>query len=463
MKCNAMVVWLLGAGCWTAGLAAGMDATPAGAAEGELLIWRDPEFRQAFLGTYGMRSEVEPRVTVIEKEDLDRVAKLMSGTNGLDKARAFLEKNTKPVSSAVFDFTLANVYQQLDKLPLAAEWYQKAIKKYPSFQRAHKNLGLVHVRTGAYEKAVDPLTKAIELGATDGLTFGLLGYSYAMTEQYASAEGAFRQAMMLQPQAMDWKVGLTRCLFKMRKYEEAAALCEELIRRNPEKVDYWMLQANAFMGMKQPLRAAQNYELLDLTGQAASSVLNTLGDVYANEGLMDQAGDAYRRALAKDPQGDPARYLRDGEVLAARGAHAEARRLLAALREIMGQRIQGDEQKRLLKLDARLALAAGAGAEQAKILEDIVRLDPLDGEALILLGQHHAAAGRVEKGIFYFERAAGLPKYEAVAKLRHAQCLVKGAKYQEAVPLLKRAQELNPREDVQRYLEQVERVARAKN
>ena len=39
--------------------------------------------------------------------------------------------------------------------------------------------------------------------------------------------------------------------------------------------------------------------------------------------------------------------------------------------------------------------------------------------------------------------------------------LVSRSKYGEAVPLLRRAQELNPREDVARYLEQVERVARA--
>lgn len=36
------------------------------------------------------------------------------------------------------------------------------------------------------------------------------------------------------------------------------------------------------------------------------------------------------------------------------------------------------------------------------------------------------------------------------------------SRYAEAVPLLKRAQEINPRDDVARYLEQVERIARAR-
>jgi len=62
-----------------------------------------------------------------------------------------------------------------------------------------------------------------------------------------------------------------------------------------------------------------------------------------------------------------------------------------------------------------------------------------------------------------FERAAGIGQYEAEASLRHAQCLVRAGRYRQAVPLLKRTQELRPREDVGRYLEQVERVARARN
>jgi len=114
----------------------------------------------------------------------------------------------------------------------------------------------------------------------------------------------------------------------------------------------------------------------------------------------------------------------------------------------------------MLKLEARLAAARNeVGDEQARILEEIVKLDPLDGETLILLGQHYAATN-VEKAVFYFERAEGVEKTEADARLRHAQVLVRNGKYQEALPLLKRALELKPREDVQHYAEQVERAAR---
>ncbi len=458
-------------------------AARAAAEDQALTIWRDPEFQKQFLGTYGVRADVEPRVTPAEQQELAQVANLMAVEGGADKARALLESSladgvgvdpkAKPVKkgevkapvSAIYDFTLGSIYCGQTNLAAAAACYSRAIEKHPSFLRAQKNLGLVYVQSNAYEKAIGPLTRAIDLGAADGLTFGLLAHCYSMTEQSVAAEGAYRQAMMLQPDVNDWKLGLTRCLFKQRKFDEAAAQCGDMLRREPARVDLWLLQANAFLALKQPLKAAENYELLDRAGKANASCLNTLGDIYVNEGVPELAVSAYLRALAKDPdKADPGLFLRDAEVLAARGAQAEAVKLVERVKQVCGAKLGVSEQKRVLKLEARLAAAQGkTGEEQAKLLEEIVALDPLDGEALILLAQHYARNDQAEKAIFLYERAEGIEKHEADAKLRHAQLLVKKTRYADALPLLKRAQELRPREEVARYLDQVERAARVRN
>lgn len=444
-----------------------------------LTIWRDPVFQKQFLGTYGVRADVEPRITPIEQQELAQVALLMGVEGGSEKARALLEKRLSggetgtdrkgkktdqaPVS-ALYDFTLGSIYLGQTNLAASVACYSRAVEKHPSFLRAQKNLGLVYVQSHAFDKAIGPLTRAIDLGAVDGITFGLLAHSYTMTEQHVAAESAYRQAMMLQPDVNDWKLGLARCLFKQRKFEEAATLCEDMIRRDPTRSDLWLLQANAFLALKQPLKAAGNYELLDRAGKANATCLNTLGDIYINEGVPELAVDAYLRALAKDPtSADTALFLRDAEVLAARGAQTEAGRLVERVKETCKEKIGATEQKRVLKLEARLAAAQGkTGDEQAKLLEEIVSLDPLDGEALILLAQHHARNGKPDKAYFLFERAEGIEKFEGEARLRHGQLLVKNARYAEAIPLIKRAQELRPREDVARYLEQVERAARAR-
>lgn len=425
-------------------------------------FWRNPRFQKQFLGTYGVKSDIEPQVTSAEKEELERLMVLMGTPGGQGQAKVILYKSITPGHSATFDFTLGNIYFQEEKLKHAAAWYKNAIHKFPGFLRAHKNLGIVHVRLEKYGEAVGALTKAIELGAHDGLTYGLLGYAYAMLERDLSAENAYRQATLLQPDTLDWKLGLARCLFRQRKYEDSLALCSELIREDASRAEYWLLEANAFLGLEQPLAAAGNYEYLLLRDRLPPTALNSLGDIYINEGLYDLAADVYVKRLLSTREPDIQRTLRNAEVLAQRKASAAARHVLKALFDSVGEALPEAEKKRALKLEAKLAaLEDRPGDEQLAILEAIVKIDPLDGDTLIALGRHYASAGELEKGIFYFERAAGIEGFGAEACLRHGQSLVRAARYIEAVPLLKRANELRPRETLSRYLEQVERVARA--
>jgi tetratricopeptide (TPR) repeat protein len=108
-------------------------------------------------------------------------------------------------------------------------------------------------------------------------------------------------------------------------------------------------------------------------------------------------------------------------------------------------------------------MASGEGSDAtAAVLEEIIQIDPLDGEALMLLGQHYSKQGEPDRALLYFERAASLDAYEANAKVRQAQVLVSMGRYADAVPLLRRAQEIKPRDDINRYLEQVERIAKSR-
>ncbi len=443
------------------GLMAVLLPLTGGAMEQEqAAMWQDPVFQKQFLGTYGVQAEIEPRVTTVEREQMEKLLKVIA--TDLTAAREQLIKLAKPEASAVFDFTLGNVYFQQDQLDLAAAAYRQAVAKFPSFQRAHKNLAIISVRQGDFPQAIKSFTRMIELGGGDGLSYGLLGYAYLATSDFVSAESAYRNAILLQPDHLDWRLGLARSLFRQQKFSDAASLCGELIQRQPDRTDFWLLQANAFIGLKEARKAAENYEFVIRLGGATADILNTLGDIYVNEGTLDLAGQTYRQALAAKPDQDLKRPLRNVEVLAARSATREARALIEAIQQTAADRLGEEEKKKLLKLEARLAVAEGKGGEAATVLEEIVKLDPLDGEALLLLGQHYARNGEIAQAGFYYERAESLEKYEADAKLRRAQLLVSQSKFSDAIPLLKRVQELKPQDAVARYLDQVERIARTR-
>jgi tetratricopeptide (TPR) repeat protein len=364
--------------------------------------------------------------------------------------------------SAAFALIAGNICFQKGENEAAEKWYTGAVQSFPSFLRAYKNLGLLQVRMGNTGPAIEALTRALELGANDGLLYGLLGYAYAATGDHLAAEVGYRTAILRQPGNADWKLGLTRALLGQGRFAEAVTLCGRLIADKPREAALWRLQAKAYQALQQPLQAAENYEYLRLLGSVGIDDLNTLGDIYVKAELPDNAADAYLAALAAKADQAPEDYIQKAKLMANGTAPAAAKKLLVAIEEKAAGRLTDSQRKELLRVRAWIASREGVDQEQAALLEEIVRLDPLDGDALIALGQYQARTGNPEKAVFYYERAAGIERVEAKAKLRYAQLLVQQSKYEEALPLLKRALQVEPRDDVAAYLKQVESAARSR-
>jgi len=422
-------------------------------------IWNDPVFKKQFIASYGINSEIEPRIEPEELAILEKIRPLIA--DDLPRAEETLSKKMKPECSAILDFTLGGIQFQHDKLHEALMNYQKAVEKFPSFRRAWRNLGLIQARQGKYDDAIKSFTRMIELGGGDAYSFGLLGFAYASKQDYQAAEAAYRNALLLQPDSTEWRLGITRSVFKQEKYEDAATLLEVLIERFPEKSEFWLVQAQAFLGMKKPLIAAENLEAVDWMGKSTVESLNTLGNIYLSEGLEDRATAAYLRAIMINPDQPVSRPIQCAEMLAGRGSISQASAVVTKIKESWNNRLDEQEKRRLLKLEARISMARGAGSnETASMLEEIVRLDPLDGESYLLLGQHYAKQNQNDKAILYYERAESIEAFEARAKIRHAQVLVNMGRYADAIPLLRRAQEIKPNDDVANYLKQIERLAK---
>lgn len=424
----------------------------------EVRFWEDRGFRDAFLASYIPATSIEPDVTEDEREQVQELLALI-GEGSFDEAIERIARLRTDASTAVYEFLLGNIHFQADRLDEAAAAYLEAVRKYPNFRRAWKNLGLIRVKQQDFASALPALSKVIELGGGDGRTYGLLGFGYASIGDSIAAESAYRMAILLEPGTLDWKMQLGRALFMQQRYADAAALVGRLIEQNPSEPNLWILQANAFIGLGEPRRAAENYEMVDKLGASTVDTLNMLGDIYINEGLFDAAVATYDRAMEMDLDSRPERALRAARVMVAQGAYAPTKTMVQAIKDLYGYTLEDADRKELLRVEARIAVAEGAGEEQVRILEEIIRLDPLDGDALLLLGQHHNRRDEAERAIFYFERAASLPAFEADAKVRHAQVLVGQQRYAEALPLLRQAQSLRPRESVRDFIEQVERFA----
>lgn len=428
--------------------------------------FRSSQFRRAFLASLGVKTEVEPKLTEEEQHYLSQIEPHLA--DSIDDSIAALLKITTPESTARFDYELGILYFRKNDLFTAERWLTQAVTKFERFLRAHQNLGRILYRTQKYDKAIEHITKALALGQADEELYGLLGICYMSTDQALSAESAFRSAVMLGPKTLDWKMGLAQAISKQGKATEAVALFGELIQNNPTRTDIIGYQAMAHLANKAPLEAAKNFEVLAMMGKASPKQLSDLGDIYLNEAIYPLAASAYLRSIqVPDSPAQPESALRAVELLAARGAGNEVRELINGINATFPS-LDSALKIRMLKTQARIAVAEENSVVAVKLLQEIHAANPLDGEVIMLLSDHYAREDNKEQSMFYLERALKVPAVEAPASIKLAQAIMaqsaretdktkRGEKLQRAIELIKRANELKPNDALARYLADLER------
>jgi len=421
--------------------------------------WRDPTFVARFQASYGVNSALEPMISVAERAVFDQIAPLLASQPA--SAVPVLRAAITPQSSAALDFVLANVYFEIGRFDEAAATYAEALRKFPDFLRAHQFLGKLEVRRGNHQLALPHFVRSMELGGVSGDVLGLMGYCHLALNHVASALVAYQQAVLLQPNSLDWKRGLAQALFQAGKAQDAIAVLDELIVSRPDDADLWLVQANAFLSLGQYTDVAGNWEVVRRLGKGSPEMLVQLGDLYMNEGLQTLAFGVYEQALQAVGDGPPRLPLRMAEVLVNRGDPDRAAAFVTQVEARYGASLQGADARTLRSLQARLAQSRGDYDAAERALLGIQRSDPVYGPAFLDLGMLYAEQGKFVEAALQFEAAALLPDTAADALLRHGEMLVQQGRYRDALGLLRRSLQLRPRDSVQQYADLVERAANA--
>lgn len=422
--------------------------------------WRNPEFIKKFTGSYGFDGPREPTITQQEQILFREVATLIE-QNNLGAATMRIQQSITPQSSAALDYTLGNLYFQSGQLNAAENAYRTALQKFPGFVRAQKNLGLVLMQAGRYGEARPFLVATIEGNGADGSTYAMLAYTHFNDERYKSALQGYEQALLHEPDNTEWQIGRAQALYATEQTDEAAAAFEELLAKYPGREDLWLMQANAWLILDQPARAAANIEVVRRMGKTDAASLKLLGDIYLTDNMPTLATSAYLEALEQPRPPTAAQALEALALLIDRGAWESAGQLQKALESRYQGQFNPEQATRLLNFNAQIAMAQGDSDGAARTLRALLNREPMNGQALLLLAQYEADRGEREEAELLYERAVRVPQYAARAYVEHARMLVFYQDYAEAAKLLRKAQQIDPRETIQRYLESVERARRS--
>ena len=406
--------------------------------------WKDPAFLKSFNGSYRIEARIEPSVTTEERGLLVEIQTLMAAGN---RTEALVKISSSPLTekSPALTFNLANLLFETGENEKAIAAYQSALKEYPSFRRAHRNLALALVRDNKLADALGHLTEAIHLGESEGSTYGLLGYCRLARKEFASALQAYRIAQVTEPDVAEWKAGVAQCLQETGAKEEAVALLDEVIALRPLEASYAVLLANIHLDLDRTDSAAKALELPYRLGVLPPDPTLMLADLHLRADRPDAAKSATKNAFSKETKPGTDAILRLIATASVQGDWPFAKDLIAKAETPKPSRTMNLAKARYL-IDSEADPAAGA-----KLLEKLVSDDPTDGTALLALAKHHADTGQPGSAELLLERATAdtASAYEAHVEL--VRLLVAQSRYADALKSTDAALALNPTEQLINY------------
>ena len=133
---------------------------------------------------------------------------------------------------------LATIYaRQASKVPekvtLAYAAYEKAIALAPTIALTHRQYADLALRFQDGEVAQRHAQRAVDLDATDGVAFGILGWSSLQIGNLAAARVAFVQAVKWQPDSADFHLGLATVYYQQGDIEAARQMVQASLILDP--------------------------------------------------------------------------------------------------------------------------------------------------------------------------------------------------------------------------------------
>jgi len=354
-----------------------------------------------------------------------------------------------PVSPA-FELLLGNLYYAAGETDKAETRYLSAVERYPSFLRAWTNLGVLHYAQKHYAKAIPFLAKAVELGDRESATFGMMALCLEQTGDATGAELAFVQALAGDPGNVSWMEGLVRGFVQGKQYARAEIMARSLIKERPTEPKYWLVYAKIVVAAGRNLEAIALLEQAVSTGVAGDEELVTLAGLYADEKLIPEAARTYAKINVNAQSLGERRALQWVRVLIASAEWQKAQTLLNDVRKLG---VEGKEA--LLRTQADLLMARKQWAAGRTVLDELLKLNPMDGNALVSLGRTYLAEGDEVHATLAFEAAIQTNDGAHAASLALANLELKHRHYERSVSYLEKALALEKNQDVEDILTRI--------
>ncbi len=403
---------------------------------------------------YAYENNTQSKYSITPEEaQVLETANNIASTNYLNAAKFLTSKLTQNSSSPML-FAAGNFYFQADEYKTARALYIDTLTKNPDYVDVKKNLARLYLTTKQFDKAKDIMMELINSNPTNPDYYLFLGNSYMLNGFETSAETAFRQCLMIDPNNNSAKLGLCRSLLNQEKLKEVIPIAKELIDLDAESQVYWMLLANVQIAEGNITEALYSLETAKRLKCISSEMEMTLANIYLNENLSQTAVNIYMKLLKETPEKFKAEQLKNIiNALIEMNQIDLAENLYNNLKE---KNVINKEDE--LKLQASLHVAENQLKEAVKIYEEILKENPIDPETLIAYAKYLKEQQLYDQAITTITPVTRLKGYEAAALFLLTDIELERRNFQSAVSYLENAMIFESSPATEKYLIQIKKL-----
>jgi tetratricopeptide (TPR) repeat protein len=340
-----------------------------------------------FLGQYKEALDLFNRYEPILPKDKDLW--LIAGHSHIalgDKNQAltdFTEALKRDPNMATGYMNRGYVLNDLRQAEAASKDFQVAIKLHPGYGEAYLGLAMAHLQLHRASKAMGEVNTAEKILGPSRVTHMTRAEAFRQQMRFPDAEKEYRAALIFAPNDPDVELALAETLYRLRRYQEAVDLLQQVASAKPDDAVVYarLAQIYAQMGNQQETEHnAEQAEQLAVksTGKEQSEIFLTTGEAFLTLGRQDAAMQRFSRALDAP----------DGDVI-------ETRLAIARLFMRQGREEDAREQVALGFAEARVSGNAPIQSEHLVEAADIF-LSTHQYELAMLYLQRALAAGAVQ-------------------------------------------------------------------
>lgn len=155
---------------------------------------------------------------------------------------------------------------------------------------------------GNTQQAVQLLSSCLEIDPNSSAAMYELATIHAANNDLTSSTLLLEKAISINPGNKWYKLLLAQNYQQLRKFAEAAAIYDELLKLDPEDLDYLYMKAVLLSNSQQPEKAIQVYNKLETKLGVNEQISVAKQQLYLSQGKTQEAFKEINKLISSNPQ-----------------------------------------------------------------------------------------------------------------------------------------------------------------